>query len=80
MFLQTYIKSVKIKDIIATTQLNSTQSWVSLIFLCKTKPQTTKPKPYPTLSQLLHNQTRTNSVCNLNSTQLKDASKKNWFI
>ena len=60
--------------IIATAQLNSTQSWVSLIFL--RKPQTTpqnhttnhKPKPSVTFSQLLHNQTRPNSVFNLIST------------
>ena len=59
---------------IATAQLNSTQSWVSLIFLCKTK--TTNHKPSVTLSQLLHNQTRPNSVCNLISTQLEDLFQK----
>ena len=32
------------KSVIATTQLNSTQSWVGLIFLCKTKPQNHKPQ------------------------------------
>ena len=32
---------------VATTQLNSTQSWVSLIFLCKQQPQTTKPNRIP---------------------------------
>ena len=49
---------------------NSTQSWVSLIFLCK--PQTT-PKPSITFSQLLHNPTRPKSVCNLISTELEDS-------
>ena len=61
---------------IATTKLNSTQSWVGLIFLRKTKPQTTKPKLTPTFSQLLHNQARPNSVCNLISTQVEDSWKK----
>ena len=37
------------------TQLNSTQRWVSLIFL-----RNHKPNPTPTFSQLLHNQTRSN--------------------
>ena len=45
------------------------------------KPQhttTTKPnhKPSVTFSQLLDNQTRPNSVCNLISTQLEDACQK----
>ena len=69
--------------IIATTQLNSTQSWVSLIFLCKTTTTNHKPqnhKPYPTLSQLLHNQSRPNSVYNLISTQLEDSCKKRGHI
>ena len=35
-----------------------------------------KPQPYPTLSQLLHNQTRPNSVCNLISTLLEDSCSK----
>ena len=35
-----------------------------------------KPKLTPTFSQLLHNQTRPNSVCNLLSTQLEDSFKK----
>ena len=62
------------------TQLNSAKSWVSLIFL--RKPQTTpqnhnhKPKPSVTFSQLLHNQTQPNSVCNLISTQVEDSCKK----
>ena len=56
------------------TQLNSTQSLVNLIFLCK--PQTT-PKPSVTFSQLLHNQTWTNSVYNHISTQLEDSCQKN---
>ena len=65
-------------SLFATTQLNSTQSWVSLIFLCKNhkpKPQTKNQnhKPSVTLSQLLHKQTRPNSVCNLISTQLEDS-------
>ena len=42
----------------------------------QTTPRTTKP--YPTLSQLLHNQTRPNSVCYLISTQLEDSCQKNW--
>ena len=37
---------------------------------------TTKPKPSITFSQLLHNQTRPNSVCNLSSTQQEDSCKK----
>ena len=64
----------------ATTQLNSTQSWVGLIFLRNHKPQTTnhnRTEPSVTFSQLLHNQTRPNSVCNLISTQLEDSCKKN---
>ena len=58
---------------IATTQLNSTQSWVGLIFLCKNQNHNHKPqpKPYPTLSQLLHNQIRPNSVCHLISTSTR---------
>ena len=54
-------------------QPNSTQTRVgfALFFLWKPQPQTTT-KPYPTLSQLLHNQTRPNSACNLISTQLED--------
>ena len=35
-----------------------------------------KPKPSPSFSQLLHNQTRPNSVCNLVSTKLEDSCKK----
>ena len=69
------------KKDIATTQLNSTQSWVGLIFL--RKPQTTKPhhttnhkpKPSVTFSQLLSNQTWPNSY-SLISTQLEDSCKK----
>ena len=55
----------------ATSQLNSTQSWVGLIFL-RNHNQT---KPTPTFSQLLDNQTRPNSVCSLISTQLEDSYK-----
>ena len=36
----------------------------------------TTPKPSVTFSQLLHNQTRPNSVCNLISTQIEDSCKK----
>ena len=35
------------------------------------KPNQTKPKPTPTFSQLLHNQTRPNSVCNFISTSTR---------
>ena len=40
-------------------QPNSTQSWVALFSYAKTTTTTV-----PTLSQLLHNQTQPNSVCN----------------
>ena len=66
------------------TQLNSTQSWVSLIFLRNHTKTTTTNRTVRhffsafslTFSQLLHNQTRPNSVCNLISTQLEDSCKK----
>ena len=73
------IKKQTLILLIATTILNSTQSWVGLIFLRNHnhKPQT---EPNRTVrhffSQLLHNQTRPNSVCNLISTQLEDSCKK----
>ena len=56
---------------IATTQLNSTKSWVGLIFLRNHK---TTPKPSVTFSHLLHNQTRPNSVCN----QFKKKIQSHW--
>ena len=65
-------------NIFATTQLNSTQSWVGLIFL-RNHTTTANHRNRPSLfSQLLDNQTRPNSVCNLISTQLEDSCKKNW--
>ena len=36
-----------------------------------------KPKPSFTFSHLLHNQTRSNSVFNIITTQLEDSCKKN---
>ena len=62
-------------------QPNSTQPRVGLALFSYAdhnhKPQTTnQTEPYPTLSQLLHNQTRPNSVCNLFSTQLEDSCKR----
>ena len=71
----TMYETMKKNILFCYTQLNSTQSWVSLIFLRNHKPHHTT-KPTPTFSQLLHNQTRPNSVCNLVSTQLEDSCKK----
>ena len=65
----------KFTTIFATTQLNSTQSWVSLIFLWKPH-HTTNHNRIPPLSQLLNNQTRPNSVYNLISTKLEDSCEK----
>ena len=61
-------------------QPNSTQPRVGLSLFSygnhNHKTTNHKTKPYPTFSQLLHNQTRPNSVCNLISTQLEDSCQK----
>ena len=58
-------------------QPNSTQPRVGLaLFSYGNHDHTTNHKPYPTLSQLLHNQTRPNSVYNLISTKLEDSCQK----
>ena len=57
-------------------QPNSIQPRVGLALFSYGKPQPQTTKPYPTSSQLLHNQTRPNSVCNLISTQLEDSCQK----
>ena len=47
---------------IATTQLNSTQSWVGLIFLWEPQPQTTKPQNHKTVSHFISAPTQPNST------------------
>ena len=56
---------------------NSTQPRVGLALFSYANHTTPHHKPYPTLSQLLHNQTRPNSVYNLISTKLEDSCQKN---
>ena len=59
---------------VSLPQPNSTQPRDGLALFSYAKPQPQpQTKPYPTLSQLLHNQTRPNSVYNLISTQLEDS-------
>ena len=74
---------LSIQLLIELPQPNSTQPRVGLALFSyanhKPQPQNHKSqttKPYPTLSQLLHNQTRPNSVYNLISTKLEDSCQK----
>ena len=47
----------KLAIVFATTQLNSTQSWLGFIFLRNHTTNHTRTEPSVTFSQLQHNQT-----------------------